>query len=139
LICGTNSFGLEDLTIMAANHRFGILADPGTKPDAGNVSLRRLHITLNHFVQFQIAQAAERIFPYAEEQAINVGGENVQVTDCEVYSSRSPFHFNNVRNSVIRNNRFFQSGTAHYIAGEQVIFEDNVLEGGAIGGRSRQK
>ena len=54
LIYGTNSFGIEDLTIMAANHRFGILADPGTKPGAGHVTLRRLHIALNHFLQLQI-------------------------------------------------------------------------------------
>ena len=33
---------------------------------------------------------------------------------------------------MIRNNRFFQSGTAHFIAGERFVFEDNVIEGGAM-------
>ena len=55
------------------------------------------------------------------EHAICVGGENVQVTDCEVFSSRSPFGLGfggDLRNSVIRNNRFFEGDSAHVIAGE---------------------
>ena len=135
LIYGSQSFGIEDLTIMAANHRYGILADRDT-PDAGQVTLRRLYLYLNRFTQVSAEQAAKRFLPMPWEHAICVGGENVQVTDCEVFSSRSPFGLGfggGLRNSVVRNNRFFEGDTAHVIAGEGIIFEDNVIEGGPTG------
>ena len=135
LIYAANSFGIEDLTIMAANHRYGILADRDA-PDAGQVTLRRLYLYLNRFMQLSAEQAAKRFLPMPWEHAICVGGENVQVTDCEVFSSRSPFGLGfggGLRNSVIRNNRFFEGDTAHVIAGEGIIFEDNVIEGGPTG------
>jgi hypothetical protein len=135
LIYGSHSFGIEDLTIMAANHRYGILAERDT-PDAGQVTLRRLYLYLNRFTQVSAEQAAKRFLPMPWEHAICVGGENVQVTDCEVFSSRSPFGLGfggGLRNSVIRNNRFFEGDTAHVLAGEGIIFEDNVVEGGPTG------
>ena len=120
---------------MAANHRYGILAERDT-PDAGQVTLRRLYLYLNRFTQVSAEQAAKRFLPMPWEHAICVGGENVQVTDCEVFSSRSPFGLGfggGLRNSVVRNNRFFEGDTAHVIAGEGIIFEDNVIEGGPTG------
>ncbi len=133
LIYATNSFGIEDLTIMAANHRYGILADTGDKPDAGNVTLRRLHLHLNRYEQLQAEQAAERVLPMPWVHAIYLGGENVQMTDCEVFSSRSPFGFERVRHSVVRDNRFFEGDAAHMFNGEQLIFEDNDILGGPMG------
>ena len=133
LIYGSNSFGIEDMTIMAANHRYGILADDGDKPDAGNVTLRRLHVHLNRFEQLQAEQAVRRFLPMPWEHAICLGGENVQVTDCEVFSSRSPFGFKALRHSVVRNNRFFEGDVAHMFSGEAIILEDNEIEGGPTG------
>jgi hypothetical protein len=133
LICATNSFGIEDLTIMAANHRYVILADGGDKPDAGNVTLRRLHVHANRFEQLQAEQAARRFLPMPWEHAVCVGGENVQVTDCEVFSSRSPFGFKGLRHSVVRNNRFFEGDVSHMFSGEAIILEDNEIEGGPTG------
>ena len=67
------------------------------------------------------------------EHAICLGGENVQVTDCDVFSSRSPFGFKGLRHSVVRNNRFFEGDVSHIIDGEGIIFEDNQIEGGPTG------
>ena len=44
---------------MAANHRYGILADRDA-PDAGQVTLRRLYLYLNRFMQLSAEQAAKR-------------------------------------------------------------------------------
>jgi hypothetical protein len=133
LIYATNSFGIEDLTIMAANHRYGILADCGDKPGAGNVTLRRLHVHLNRFEQLQAEQAARRFLPMPWEHAICLGGENVQMTDCEVFSSRSPFGFAGLHNSVLRNNRCFEGDASHMFDGDGIIFEDNQIDGGPVG------
>ncbi|MFA6293087.1 MAG: glycosyl hydrolase family 28-related protein, partial [Victivallales bacterium] len=137
LIKGTNSFGTEDLSIMATNHIGGLVADAGEKPDAGNVFFRRLHLRLNRFEQVQADEAGRRLLPMGGQgthgsYAIFAGGENVQVTDCEIYSSRSPFGFNGLRHGLIRNNRCFQGDTAHGLGGEDVIFEDNIVEGGPV-------
>jgi hypothetical protein len=133
LIYASNSFGIEDITIMAANHRYGILADDGGKPGAGNVTLRRIHIILNRFQQVQAELAVKRFLPMPWEHAICLGGENVQVTDCEVFSSRSPFGFRELRHSVVRNNRFFEGDVAHMFSGEAIILEDNEILGGPTG------
>jgi hypothetical protein len=117
LIYASNSFGIEDLTIMAANHRSGILADDGDKPDAGNVTLRRLHLHLNRYEQLQSAQAAERFLPMPWEHAIAVGfggrgpGANVWNDTCDEYLKAggwcSPHRMDNnipCRNVYIFNN-----------------------------------
>lgn len=133
LIHASNSFGIEDLTIMAANHRYGILADDGDQPDAGQVTLRRLHLHLNRYEQLQAEQAVRRLLPMPWEHAICLGGENVQVTDCEVFSSRSPFGFKTLRHSLVRNNRFLQGDVSHMFSGEAIIMEDNEIVGGPTG------
>lgn len=137
LIQGTNSFGVEDLTVVATNHIGGVVADPGSKPGAGNVFLRRLHVRLNRFEQVQADEAGRRLLPMGGQgthgtYAIFAGGENVQVTDCELFSSRSPFGFTLLKHALIAGNRCFQGDTAHGIGGEAVIFENNEVLGGPV-------
>ncbi|NLO74288.1 MAG: hypothetical protein GX100_09315 [candidate division WS1 bacterium] len=137
LIQGTNSFGCEDFSVFAVNHIGGVAADDGSKPEAGNVFLRRLKLHLNRFEQVSAAEAGRRLLPMGGQgthgpNAISGGGENFQCTDCEIYSSRSPFAFSGLRHGLIRNNRCFQGDTAHGIGGSQVIFEDNAVLGGPV-------
>lgn len=131
LIYATNSFGVEDLTIMAANHRYGILADKGDKPEAGNVTLQRVRLRLNQFLQRRENEAAERYPSAPWEHAICLGGENVRITDCEVFSSLSPFGLFDLRKSVIRNNRFTQDRVSSVLSGTDILFEDNQILGGS--------
>lgn len=141
LLYATNSFGIEDLTILSANHRYGILADSGDRPGAGHVTLRRLVMRLNRLLQTGGDESVRRFRQRGWEHAIAVGGDNVQVTDCEVFSSLSPFGFVDVRDSVIRNNRFTECGPSYVLSGSRIIFEDNRIDGetgargGAMGGR----
>jgi hypothetical protein len=134
LIQGTNSFGIEDLSILAVNHLAAIMTDPGTEPEAGNVFLRRLYIYLNRFENADFKMVTERLLERHFERpdqnlgAIVIGGENVQVTDCEIYSSQSPFRFNG-HFALYSNNRCFQGGASHFISGTNVIFENNVVQG----------
>lgn len=136
LIKGKNSFGIEDLSIVAFNHLNGIMADLGDNPDAGNVFLRRLYIRLNRFEQVQVGEAARR-FPVGvsgiiapENNAISLGGENVQVTDCDIFSSHGPYLFSGLRHALICNNRSFQGDMNYAMNGDRVIFENNEISGG---------
>jgi hypothetical protein len=138
LIRGTNSFGIEDLSILAVNHLAGITTDQSNKPEAGNVFLRRLYIYLNRFenADFKMVSARmkERYLESADQNlgAVIVGGENVQVTDCEIYSSHAPFRFNADWGLYI-NNRCFEGGASNFISGTNVIFENNVVQGSQLG------
>jgi hypothetical protein len=137
LIQGSNSFGIEDLSIFAVNHLAGIMTDPGTVPDAGNVFLRRLFIYLNRFENADFKMVSDRLqerhFERPDQNlgAIVIGGENVQVTDCEVYSSQASFRFN-AHYALYSNNHFFQGGASHFISGTNVIFENNVVQGSQL-------
>ena len=134
LIQGTNSFGIEDLSILAVNHLAGIMTDPGTAQDAGNVFFRRLYIYLNRFENADFKMVSDRLkerhFERPDQNlgAIVIGGENVQVTDCEIYSSQAAFRFNG-HYALYSNNRCFQGGASHFISGTNVIFENNVIQG----------
>lgn len=137
LIRGTNSFGIEDLAITATNHMAAIMSDPGTKPDAGNVFLRRLQIRINRFKQVKVHFASDRVGSNWQSvdrrlSAVAIEGLNVQVTDCDIYSSQAPFRFNG-NYGLFSNNRCFEGGTSAFISGTQVIFENNVHEGSQVG------
>jgi hypothetical protein len=138
LIRGTNSFGIEDLSILAVNHLAAITTDPSNVPEAGNVFLRRLYIYLNRFenADFKMVspRMTERQLESADQNlgAVIVGGENVQVTDCEIYSSHSPFRFN-ANYGLYSNNRCFQGDASNFISGTNVIFENNVVQGSHMG------
>jgi hypothetical protein len=138
LIRGTNSFGIEDLSILAVNHLAAITTDQSNIPDAGNVFLRRLYIYLNRFenAEFKMVpnRLTERHLESADQNlgAVIIGGENVQVTDCEIYSSHSPFRFN-ANYGLYSNNLCFQGDASNFISGTNVIFENNVVQGSHMG------
>ena len=137
LIRGTNSFGIEDLTITATNHLSAVMSDPGTKPHAGNVFLRRLQIRINRFKQVKVHFASDRVGSNWQSvdrrlSAVAIEGLNVQVTDCDIYSSQAPFRFNG-NYGLFSDNSCFEGGTSAFISGTQIIFENNVYEGSQVG------
>ena len=143
LIHGTNSFGVEDLTIMAANHKYGIASEENREEGAGNIFLRRLTMDLNVYQYFSCHDTSEagrkrflaRSWPMLRYSGcFAVYGENVQVTDCNMFTSGSPFPYDphgiGMRYSCIRNNRF-SVGDGNFCTNEysQFIFEDNEING----------
>jgi len=134
LIQGTNSFSIEDLSILAVNHLAGITTDRSDDSGSGNVFLRRLYIYLNRFENATFTMVSDRLKerhfnrPDQNLGAIVIGGENVQVTDCEIYSSHAPFRFNG-NYGLYSNNHCFQGGASNFISGTNVIFENNVVQG----------
>ena len=132
LIQGSNTFAVEELTMLAANHGAGIVSDTPDKPDAGNVFLRRLVMRLNRFEAQDTEAIAARLLPIGDGPfAVHIGGSNVQVTDCEIFSSYGPLNVSGT-DTLVRGNRLFAGDSIYVLAGQRVVFEDNTLDGGPM-------
>ena len=148
LIRGPGHFGVEDLAIYAVNHRAGILSDfPDTAAGAGHVKIHRVLMRLNRFIN---VQRTGRHYTDAEEAflrrwkdepkggansqgAIHLSGPNLEVVDCDIYSSMSAMIFNGA-SGVIARNRIGGTGRSWTVMGRKthhLIFEENLcLDGG---------
>ena len=148
LLRGPGHFTVEDLSIYAVNHRAGILSDfPGTAPGEGHVAIRRVLLRLNRFLNVQRTGRhyadAEEAFQRRWKQepkggaqsqgAIHLSGPNVEIVDCDVYSSMSSMIFNGASGRIARN-RIAGTGRSWSVMGRQthkLIFEENrCLDGG---------
>ena len=148
LIRGPGHFGVEDLAIYAVNHRAGILSDfPDTAPGAGHVKIHRVLMRLNRFINVQrtsrhYADAEEAFLRRWKDEpkggancqgAIHLSGPNLEVVDCDIYSSMSAMIFNGA-SGVIARNRIAGTGRSWTVMGRKtrkLIFEENLcLDGG---------
>ncbi len=148
LIRGTNSFAVEDLTIYANNHLHGIEAERGHREGAGNVRVRRVRMRLSRLLGVSDrrfddwrAEAQRRGELPGRTAAIQVGGDNIEVTDCDVYCS-ALFEWgttlglilDRARGALIARNRFYGPYRTTCITrgGDGLIFEDNAIQGGCF-------
>lgn len=136
LVRGSNSFGLEDLTLYCSNYRHVIVADQGT-PDAGDVFLRRVRVRADiyrghlkpedvheRFVEFQ------RLSTGGGDVA-RLGGRNVEVTDCDFYGSGRSMHLFQVRGARVSGNTFYHGrwGWYCYDGSDGLVLENNKIIG----------
>jgi hypothetical protein len=148
LIRGPGHFGVEDLAIYAVNHRAGILSDfPDTAAGAGHVKIERVLMRLNRFINVQrtgrhYADSEEAFLRRWKDEpkggansqgAIHLSGPNIEVVDCDIYSSMSAMIFNGA-SGVIARNRIAGTGRSWTVMGRKtrkLIFEENLcLDGG---------
>ena len=144
LIRGVGHFTVEDMAIYAINHQAGILSElPMFSSDAGHVTVRRVVMRLDRFIN---NEKSDRHYTNADEVflkrlkdkrrmgAIDLGGPNNQITDCDIYSSTQVLMLNGSSGYIARN-KF--SATPHHwtIFGrrtEKVIFENNDCADGGV-------
>lgn len=137
LIRGTNNFTLEDFTVYASNHRNIIAGDLGTKPDAGNVTLRRLRVRGDAYRgHLDPAQVDERLrqslkWSTGGGDTVQVGGENVVITDCDLYGSGRSLFLSRAKHSLVANNQLYNGRWGWYCleGSDGLIFEHNMLQG----------
>ena len=144
LIRGEGHFAVEDMAIYAVNHQAGIQSElPMFSPNAGHVAIRRVMMRLDRFIN---TEKTDRHYSNAEEEflkrwhdlrrtgAIDVGGPNIQITDCDIYSSMQVLMLNGSSGYIARNR--FSAVPRHWtIFGrrtEKVIFEDNDCANGGV-------
>ena len=113
LIRGEGHFTVEDLAIYAINHHAGIQSElPSNSPNAGHITIRRVLMRLDRFIN---NDRTNRHYSDAEEVflkrwrdkrrtgAIDVGGPNIQITDCDIYSSLQVLMLNGSSGYIARN------------------------------------
>jgi len=136
LVEGSDHFGVENITLYASNYVHGIAADVRS-PAAGHTFVRnvclRAVLYYGHLKPEEVDQRfrASLKLSTGGGDSLRLGGECVEVSDCDIYGSGRSFYLLNVRGGVVRNNRFYNGRWGWYcITGaDGLIYEDNVLQG----------
>jgi hypothetical protein len=132
----THSFGLEDLTFYCSNYaRFLVAQD--REPEAGNVRLRRVTIRADRYRGHLIPEQVDaRLRQPGGNQCplLVLGGPNVEITDCDLYSSGMVFWLTQLRGAFIARNTLINGRWGWYsLSGSDgVIFEHNRILGGDL-------
>ena len=143
LVKGTNSFGLEEISLAARNYADGILSDDGRQPDAGNVFLRRIRVrAMRYEGLMDNAEAYRRLCESVAHETkdcaevegsitVQLGGENVEITDCDLYGSGRSLVLAAVRGGRVTGNQIYNGRLGWYcISGpDGLIFENNDIIG----------
>lgn len=147
-LTGTNSFGLEDLTLYCSNYTT-FLAGDRTGPDAGDVFLRRLRVRANIYRGHMEPQEVDRRYREGLKVGfgggywlVALGGRNLEVSNCDLYSSSCVLSLTQPRGARITNNILGSGrwGGGGVFGGDGVIMEGNQYVGcdlmswGAAGG-----
>ena len=144
LIRGEGHFTVEDLAIYAINHHAGIQSElPSNSPNAGHITIRRVLMRLDRFIN---NDRTNRHYSDAEEVflkrwrdkrrtgAIDVGGPNIQITDCDIYSSLQVLMLNGSSGYIARNK--FSAVPRHWTVfgrrTQKIIFENNDCSDGGV-------
>lgn len=148
LIRGPGHFAVEDLAIYAVNHRAGIQTRfSGNGLDEGNVRVSRVVLRLNRFINNQknprhYSNHQEVFLKRFQDEpkrgsdmqgAIHLSGPNIEITDCDVFSSMSAIILNGASGHIARNR--IAAVPAHWTIMTRncryLIFEENeCLDGG---------
>jgi hypothetical protein len=140
LIRGTNSFGLEDLTLYASSHRHIIASDLGDVRDAGDVFLRRLRVRADTYRGHLKPEEVEERFRASLRwstgggDTVRLGGKNIEIADCDLYGSGRALFLSRVRGGWVHGNTFYNGRWGWYcISGSDgLIFESNEVIGGDL-------
>ena len=148
LIQGTNSFGLDNLTLYCSNYRTFLTAD--TKgPDAGDVFLRLVRIRANVFRGHMLPEQVDQRWREGMKVGfgggywlLKLGGKNIRITDCDLYSASCIYSLTAPRGAVIERNILGAGrwGGSGVFGGEGVVIANNKFVGvdlmswGAAGG-----
>ncbi len=132
-IKGTNSFGVEDLTFYCSNYARFLVGDD-RQPHAGNVHLRRVTVRADRYRGHMAAEEVDRRLrkPGGNQvPLLTLGGEGVEVTDCDLYSSGMVFWLSRLRGATISRNVLSNGRWGWYClsGSDGVIFEGNRIVG----------
>ncbi len=137
LVQGTNSFGVESLTLYANNHKHVVAADLGDRPEAGDVFLRRVRVRANAYrghpsqVEVNARFADSMKWSTGGGDTVRMGGRNIEITECDFYGTGRALFLSRVRGGLVSGNRFFNGRWGWYcISGSDgLIFERNEISG----------
>jgi hypothetical protein len=141
LVHGTNSFGIEELTLYAKDHRHVIVGDLGDKPGAGDVFLRGVRVRADVYRGHPKQEEVQQLFAGttswgggATVDTVRLGGKNVEITDCDFYGSGRAIYLKQARGARVEGNKFYNGRWGWYcLEGcDGLIFAKNELTGGDL-------
>lgn len=142
LLYGYNHFALSDMTIYASNHGHVIASDltPSDKGAPGNVKIERVTIRANAYRGHLKPEQVDSRFRESLKASsggydtIRLGGENIILTDSDVYGSGRALFLFKPKNAYIARNLLYNGRWGWYVitGADGVIFEDNVITGGDL-------
>ncbi len=139
---GTRNFAVEDISLYALNHYAVIRGNSGIEDHSGNISIRSVILRADRFLTCESARHYENYKEILETRrkdnnrvgALNFGGPNIEITDCDIYSSRLVLSLDK-SSGIISGNRF-TSRPEHwniFIRGaNKLIFEKNQCADGGV-------
>lgn len=143
LIRGVGDFAVEELSMYAVNHHAGIQSMHGYRTDdSGNVRIHRVLMRLDRYVNAYSGRhytdykdvLAKRRADTRRVGAIDIGGNNIEITQCDVYSSRQVLTLNRATGRISGNR--FTARPRHWIVFargcSEMIFEDNYCANGGV-------
>jgi len=148
LLAGSNSFGIEDITLYCSNYRTFLSADT-QGPDAGDVFLRRVRVRANIYRGHMTPEEVDRRYREGLKVGFGggywlvvLGGRNLEVTDCDLHSSSCVLSLTQPRGARIEGNTLGSGrwGGGGVFGGDGVIMENNhylgcdLMSWGAAGG-----
>lgn len=136
ILQGTNHFGIEKLTVYCSNYVHVIAGELG-KPDSGHCFLRGVRVRADmyrgHLTQEQVAArfATHMKNSTGGGDTVRLGGEDVEITDCDLYGSGRSLYLLRVRGGRVTGNTFYNGRWGWYcIDGpDRLIFEGNRIVG----------
>jgi len=148
LLRGTNSFGLEEMTFYCSNYKT-FLSGETKGENAGDVFLRRLRVRADIYRGHMAPEEIDRRYREGLKVGFGggywlvvLGGRNIEVTDCDLYSSSCVLSLTEPRGARIAGNilgagRWGGSGVfggdGVVIAGNKYVGND-LMSWGAAGG-----
>ncbi len=140
LIRGTNSFGLEELTIYAKDHQHVIASDLGEKPDAGGVFIRRVRVRADVYRGHPTEAEVDKLFraqmrlSTGGADTIRLGGRNIEITESDFYGSGRSIYLKQARGTRVEGNKFHNGRWGWYCfeGCDGLIFANNELSGGDL-------
>ena len=139
LIFGNNHFAIEDITFYASNyiHFVGSDLKATEAGELGNIRIQRIKVRANIYrgrlKPEEIDQRFRNNLKYSTGggDLIHLGGENIVITDCDLYGSgRSIFLYKPKRCYITRNQLYNGRWGWYSFSGcDGLIFEDNTITG----------
>jgi hypothetical protein len=140
IILGSNSFGLEDLTLYCSNYKTFLTAD-SEGAEAGDVHLHRIRVRASIYrgqSSYPLNDAKLETFNRRFREGLKanfgggywlakLGGRNVEVTDCDLYSSGCVISLTHAQGARIEGNTLYAGrwGGSGVFGGEGLIIASN--------------
>jgi hypothetical protein len=131
LIEGSHDFGVEDLSIYTQGRHRNIISGES------NARIRRVRIRANcYYMMMHDGRAHHgRGAPGEINQvgtALEFQGSNIEITDCDIYTSGAGFALKHVKGGWIARNSVRGMNFVFISGGREIIFEENVFEGNSL-------